>query len=193
MFINIQQFDIVVFHWLNGWAFWKPWLDGVIVFRASYLGYFVVVALFLFGLFSFLPMFPRAVRARRKNWEMIFVALLAGGIARLGIVELIRLFWHRLRPFEVLQNVHQLLWHDHEASFPSGHATFFFAIAAVVGRYYPKTSILFYLAALNLSAARVMAGIHWPSDIIAGAIIGVATGLVTASLWRKYAKSKTAA
>ncbi|MDP3727351.1 MAG: phosphatase PAP2 family protein, partial [bacterium] len=72
----------------------------------------------------------------------------------------------------------------------SGHAAFFFALAAVVGRYYPKTSVLFYAAAFSLAVSRVVAGIHWPSDILGGAVVGIAVGLLTHSIYRKLGKPK---
>lgn len=121
---------------------------------------------------------------------MIFVALVTGLVARFGITELIRAFYNRPRPFEILSDLKQLVFHDGGGAFPSGHAAFFFAIAAVVSRYYPKTSILFFLAALNLSATRVQAGLHWPSDVVGGAMVGIAVGFLAHWLAEKYFKSK---
>jgi len=196
----IPNFDLQIFQWLNSWALWRPWMDTLIIFRATFLGYWIVLALLLFGMISFIPVFPRARARLRKNWEMIFLALGTATVARFGIVELIRFWYDRARPFEVLSNVHQLIspggfiskFHG-GGSFPSGHAVFFFALAAIVGRYYPKTSILFYLAALNLSIARVQAGVHWPSDIIAGALVGILTSIICRAFLQKYRNAKTAA
>lgn len=179
----IYNLDIVILKWLNSWAFWRPWADAGIVFRAEYLGYLILAGLLAFGALAFLPRFSHS---RRKNWEIIVVALAAGLIARFGITELIRAFYDRPRPFEVLADLKQLIYHDGGGSFPSGHATFFFALAAVVGHYYPKTSLLFWAAALSLSFSRVVAGLHWPSDIVAGAIIGIAVGHLLPTLWKHF-------
>lgn len=186
----IPQVDAAVLHLANSWTFQKQWWDVLIIFRMDWLPYWVGVGLLAFGLLAFLPKFRGSFR---RNWEMIFTALAAGLVARFGIVELIRALYDRPRPFEVLSDIQQLVSHEGGGSFPSGHAAFFFALAAVVGRYYPKTSILFYAAALSLSGARVAAGIHWPSDILGGAVIGIAVGLLTHQLIRKYLKPKTAA
>ncbi|MBI4132711.1 MAG: phosphatase PAP2 family protein [Candidatus Sungbacteria bacterium] len=191
----VSQFDVASFHWFNGWAFWRPWIDAVIVFSAVFLGWWMLTGLVAFGLFTLSPLstvFPSFRPFRKRNWEMIGVALIAAGIARFGVAELIRFFYDQMRPFEVLSDVHQLLFRDGGGSFPSGHATFYFAVAAVVWRYYPKTSILFFLAALNLSLARVQAGVHWPSDIAGGAIVGLGIGFLTHWLAGKYFKSKPA-
>ena len=67
-------------------------MDTLIIFRATFLGYWIVLALLLFGMISFIPVFPRARARLRKNWEMIFLALGTATVARFGIVELIG-FW----------------------------------------------------------------------------------------------------
>lgn len=165
-------------------------MDALMVFRAEYLPWIFIAGLSAFAIAAY---FPKFSHLRKKNWEMIFSALIAGGVARLAVAEVIRFFYDRPRPFEVLTQIRRLSEHDPGGSFPSGHAVFFFAIAAVVSRYYPKTSILFFLVALNLSLARVQSGLHWPSDILGGAVIGVVVGLVVAGIARKILKPQTPA
>lgn len=164
-------------------------MDILIFFRAVFLEYWMIVALSAFGIIAFLPRFSSF---RRKNWEMVAVALAAALIARFVVAEIIRFFYDSPRPFEVLRDVHQLVFRDGSGSFPSGHAIFAFAIAAVVARYYLKTSILFFLAAVSLSIARVQAGVHWPSDILGGAILGSVVGLLAVTLWKIFSKTKAA-
>jgi undecaprenyl-diphosphatase len=83
-----------------------------------------------------------------------------------------------------------------EPSFPSGHAAFYFAIATVVFLYlkkvYPRpkfwrgASILFFIAGFLISISRVFSGIHWPSDILAGAAIGIFSGWLVMFFYRKF-------
>ena len=196
MFEAIRIFDTVVLHWANSWVFWKPWVDALSVFRVEWLPWWVALGLFAFGFATLLPfsiIFPSFLSLRRRNWEMVFMALAAGVIARFGFVELIRAFYNRPRPFEIIPDLHFLVSHDSGGSFPSGHAAFFFGIAAVIYRYYPKTSIVFFLTALNLSLARVQTGLHWPSDILGGAIIGIVMGFLAHWIVKKCLKPKTAA
>lgn len=188
----IYNLDVAIFRWLNSWAFWQSWADALIVFRAVFLGWWALAALLAFGVLTIPPLgsvFPSFRALRKKNWEMVGLALLAALVSRFGITELIRFFYNRPRPFEVLSDIHQIVFRDGGGSFPSGHAAFSFAVAAVVSRYYPKTGVLFFLAALNLSVARIQVGLHWPSDIVGGAIIGIAVGLSVSILvqhiWRR--------
>lgn len=175
----IYDLDVAIFRWLNSWAFWQSWADAAIIFRAVFLGWWMLAGLLAFGALALLPRFSHL---QRKNWQMICATLTGALLARFGVAEAIRYFYNRPRPFEVLADINQVLSHEPGSSFPSGHAAFFFAIAAGVSYYYPKTSILFYAAALSLSAARVVAGIHWPSDIVGGAFIGIAVGLLVHQL-----------
>ena len=141
-------------------------MDFVIVFLGEYLGYILIAAFLVFWLEN-KNMHPWLL------WELFAAAVLSRGI----ITETIRLFWHRARPF-VEQNFVPMIPHADSASFPSGHATFFFAVGTVLYMHNKKAGTVFLLGSALIGVARVLAGVHWPSDVIAGALIGVACGLV---------------
>jgi len=61
-------------------------------------------------------------------------------------------------------------------SFPSGHATFAFTMATIVGHEYRELRIPLYAAALAAAFSRVYLGRHYPSDVMAGAVIGTLAG-----------------
>lgn len=61
-------------------------------------------------------------------------------------------------------------------SFPSGHSAAGFALAYVLSKRYPKFSAFFYAAALLIAASRVYLGAHYPSDTVAGALLGIGAG-----------------
>lgn len=67
-------------------------------------------------------------------------------------------------------------------SFPSGHATTSFALAAVLAARFPRQAWLFYLVAVLIGLGRVTGGSHFASDVIAGAILGLLCGWLIA--WR---------
>ena len=160
----IRALDYVLFRYLNSWAGVSRTGDAVIVFFAQYLAYIFVVGFLIFLFFW--------RRGREEKIRIFLVSFLAGAAARLGITELIRLFYHRPRPFLVAAlHVRQLLA-DSEWSFPSGHAAFFFAMATAIYFYDKKWGIVFFAAALVMTVGRVMAGVHYPADILGGAMIG---------------------
>lgn len=163
MLENLILVDTKILYFLNGIVGKSAFLDGVIIFFASYLPYVLIVV--------FLLLLYRSRRSIKKNITVFFLIVVPAVIARFGAVELIRFFYHRPRPFLILQ-LHPLLLSSNW-SFPSGHAAFFFAFAMAIYLYNKKWGILFLIAASVVALCRVVAGVHYPSDILGGAIIGV--------------------
>jgi undecaprenyl-diphosphatase len=90
-----------------------------------------------------------------------------------------------------------LLSNEIGQSFPSGHAAFFFALATAVTLFNKKvhpersrrTGIWLFVGAFLISLARIYAGVHYPSDILAGAAVGVFSGWLVWRIFKKYKKN----
>jgi membrane-associated phospholipid phosphatase len=106
-----------------------------------------------------------------ENWV---VAGLLGPIA-IGLNFAVKLVVRRPRP--VLEGLPALGGAPSSLSFPSAHATSSFACATAMTRIAPEAALLFILAAA-IAACRPYLGMHYPSDVIAGAVLGTALGLV---------------
>lgn len=179
--------DEIIFRWLNSWAGVRPLWDSLIVFRAVYLWYIIMAAVAFFVVVTF---FSKFREYRRRNIELFILTFVSAFTARFMVTELVRIFYNRPRPFEILENVRQLVDHAVGDSFPSGHASLAFAVATTVSFHYPKTSILFFAAAFSIGFGRVAAGVHWPSDILGGAIVGVGTAWFFRLLFLQYKKRR---
>lgn len=153
--------DTSLFFALNNLAGRSYILDLLIIFFAQYLAYVVIVVFLITAWLA------------RDRLAVFWIPIISALVARLGITEIIRFLYHRPRPFATLQ-VHQLL-SDSAWSFPSGHATFFFALATGVYLHNKKWGTVLFLAAIFITTSRVIAGIHYPSDILAGMLIGIAS------------------
>ena len=153
--------DLYLFHLINQLALKWLWLDIFGKFCAQYLGYVLILLLFVFLIVNF-----------KKYWKMVVSAIASAILARLVFVEIIRWLLPRQRPFIANNNVNLLLNHSASSSFPSGHAAFFFAVSAIVYFYNKKAGILFLIGAFLICLARVFVGVHWPSDVTAGAFVG---------------------
>jgi len=99
--------------------------------------------------------------------------------------------FHRLRPCHlaggvpVVPEVHLLVGCGGGMSFPSSHAVNNFAAATLLGWYYRRGWPWFFGWATIVALSRPAVGVHYPSDILAGAILGILIGLVTIWLWTK--------
>ncbi|BBB31236.1 phosphatase PAP2 family protein [Neptunomonas japonica] len=57
--------------------------------------------------------------------------------------------------------------------FPSGHAAAAFVFASVLAHVYPSVALLTYIIAILIGISRVVLGVHYPADIVAGAVVGI--------------------
>jgi len=152
-------------------------MDALIIFSSEYLPWWAGVGILAFYVLG---------RDKKREFLMIAHTFAAAVLARFVFAEIIRFFYDRPRPFEVLDNVYQLVQHSMGGSFPSGHAAFFFALATGVFFYRKWWGVLFYAAALLVSFSRVAAGIHWTSDILAGAAIGIFSAWLLEIFFRRF-------
>ena len=167
--------DITLLYFLNSIAGIYAPVDMLIIFLASYSQY-VMIAVFFIFLYG-------AAYLRKQKWNILITVLISSIIARFGITELIRFLYHRPRPF-VGHQLYQLIL-TNEWSFPSGHSAFFFAMAMAIYCYNKKWGIYFFVTAFLMNISRVIAGIHYPSDIAGGMIIGVIVAYIVFTITEK--------
>ena len=109
--------------------------------------------------------------SHREAWAICAVL---GPIA-IGLNFVVKLVVRRPRP--VLEGLPPLGGAPSSLSFPSAHATSSFAVATAMTRVEPIAALAFLLA-IALSLGRPYLGMHYPSDVLAGALLGVALGLI---------------
>ncbi len=174
-----MSLDFTLFRFLNSLAGASSFFDLLVIFFASYAPYFIALAL--------VAMIIAERGWRKRSYDTAFVALtllLARGL----VTTVIRFFYNRPRPFVALQDVTQLIGKNAaEPSFPSGHATFFFAFVVayyMLGHHRGWGHILL-AGTILMGLARVIAGVHYPADVFFGAIIGVGSAAVIRRLLPK--------
>jgi undecaprenyl-diphosphatase len=84
-------------------------------------------------------------------------------------------------------HVETLVARLHTHSFPSGHASTSFACAVVLAAEVPRLRVPLYALAALIAFSRLEVGVHFPLDVLAGAALGVATGLWVRALRRRAA------
>jgi undecaprenyl-diphosphatase len=90
----------------------------------------------------------------------------------------------RPRPFEELPAIDTLIGATVGQSLPSGHAATSFAGAVILTYLLPRGAALFFLLAVAISFSRIYVGVHYPSDVLAGAALGAVLSLTALAILR---------
>lgn len=126
------------------------------------------------------------------NYKGLYPFLLTS-LSILSARELSRLFkliFSRPRPIAVLENVHVLGMKYYTYSFPSGHTTVAFAFATILAVKLPKIRIPVIIIAALIGLSRIYVGAHYPSDVLAGAVLGSGVSAVILVVESKIRKKK---
>jgi undecaprenyl-diphosphatase len=118
------------------------------------------------------------IREERKNLRF-FRMILVIAVLLLFLEQSLKLFFVRLRPDNLVDTIY-LGRQLSDYSFPSGHAMTAFAAAYVLVKEEPRSKIGFYVFAALIALSRGFLGRHFPSDILAGSILGTFIGFM---LW----------
>lgn len=111
-----------------------------------------------------------------ENSTRAFDAALAAAASGVVLFSLLKRLVNRRRPCGFArQSWHNLLPPD-QFSFPSGHSITAFAVAVALGSFYPAAWIGLIFCAASVAASRVVLGMHYLSDVVAGCAIGAGLG-----------------
>lgn len=167
--------DRAIFLLINGMAGKVPVIDGL--FRGISNDYFAVISCCLILIWMWFG--TRDVLQRKINQKVVITAAISIGLTNL-LVFICNDFYFRVRPFNALSPdaVHLLFYRPTDSSFPSNLAAVLFSIAIPVfmkNRLYG--SILLAIATL-CSFGRVYIGVHFPLDVVGGAVFGAMGALL---------------
>jgi undecaprenyl-diphosphatase len=154
------SFDLQLFNFAHGITDLSPILDWVVVFFAQYLPYVAALIAFI-------------IIVREKVWKKkiwAFLVLTFSFVFSKGfVVEAIHYFYDRPRPFLALGL--NPLFPELSNAFPSSHAVILTTIALVIYLLNRKAGVWFFIFAIVNGITRVVAGVHWPTDIVGGIIL----------------------
>lgn len=161
---QIQSSDYRLMRRVNRWR--APRWFRILMILATRMGdgwlwYFAGAALLLFG------------------GSARFVAFGSAGLAALvgiGLFVSLKRVSRRKRPCQIEPHSWASILPPDQFSFPSGHSITAFALAVVLGSFYPEFSAPLLLVAGSIAASRIILGMHFLSDVLAGSAIGTLIG-----------------
>ena len=129
--------------------------------------------------------FPKTRRLGALALGGLFFSLLAVNVTIKHLVA-------RPRPWLTIEGLTVLVNEPDPNSFPSGHTSAAFAFAAAVYRELPRPWLRFTAvgAAICMAWSRIYVAVHYPSDVIAGAVVGTLCGLCAAWLYRRFLQER---
>lgn len=170
----------IMFRMLNGWAHQNAFADTVIVFMAEYVPILLLVIALVFLIVRI-----RAGRAGTADIIAITLTMIIAG----ALSDTLKALFEAPRPFITLDGVNLLVTHGAYDSFPSGHATVFSALAGALFFFSRTLGWVFAVGALLIGVARIMAGIHFPIDIMAGFALGIFSALLARAIVRRFTRT----
>ncbi len=175
----IGRLDFAVFQWLR--THHSPLLDAVMAGASdiSRLGALWVLLAVLVGL-----VYP-------SRWPAVFQVVLAVAVAFLITDAVAKPLFNRSRPFESHSDARVYGYRPTTRSFPSGHAAGAIAGAFTLSRLAPESRAVFWALAALVAFSRVYLGVHYPGDVIFGALLGfgIGTFVVGGTRWNFRGKS----
>lgn len=163
--MSFSELNIDVFRSINDLGKQYSALNPGVVFIAEYMVYFLGLGLVVYW-------FTRNHRNRMMVIQAVITFILAEILGKLA-----GLFYSHYQPFAVLQDVNQLVEHAIDNSFPSDHSILFFSVCASFWLMRKKEGWLWLVLAVFVGLSRVWVGVHYPVDVITGALLGFISAL----------------
>ena len=169
-----MQIDKDIVLWINGLVGKSPILDRIMIILAN--DYFIPVGIALMLLFIW---FMGKDPAQRDNYQRAVACAAISMGSACGFVLAFNHLYRHPHPFEdmpqLMDTVNHIFYRIHDPSFPSNTSAVTFAAATSIWQRNRKLGLLVLIPAILMPLAKLYAGVYYPSDILAGAAVGILT------------------
>ncbi|MCI0768047.1 undecaprenyl-diphosphatase [Bacillus sp. TL12] len=163
--MSFSQLNIDAFRAINDLGKQYSFLNSTMIFLAEYMEYFLALIIVVYW-------FTRS----NQNRMMVVQAMIAFVTAKI-IGKLAGEFHLNYQPFAVLPDVNKLVDHAVDNSFPSDHTILFFSICFSFWLVRKKVGWLWLVLAFCVAISRIWVGVHYPFDVVTGALLGSISAL----------------
>jgi len=172
----LHDWDVALFRAIHH-GMRHPWLDPIMVALTD-PGPWKIPLLVLVGLLFIV------LRRRRGAIGLVVLALTIAAADQLSS-HILKPLFRRVRPASTLADTVPLFGVRHSYSFPSTHASNFFAAAPITAAVFPEAAVFCYVYATAVSFSRIYVGDHYPIDVLGGAILGLTLGFLGRKAFRR--------
>ena len=113
-----------------------------------------------------------------KSTRSLGIEVLLALTVQAVIVQILKRVFLRNRPYWILENLNTYGIDLSDYSFPSGHTAASFSVATVLSLNYSSFALIFFFLAILIAISRIYLAVHYPTDVLAGIIIGVLCGVL---------------
>jgi undecaprenyl-diphosphatase len=160
---GVTQFDILVISYIYSWNR-RHFLDSFFYWISkSGDGYLYGICGILFLITDF-----------NATLTMVVSGLVAFAF-ELPLYQFVKRTIKRIRPFECLKQIYCRIIPPDKFSFPSGHTAAAFLMANLIANFHPEFSYPLFVWASLVGFSRVYLGVHYPTDVLAGMLLGILT------------------
>lgn len=164
----LYSIDVSIFYFING-TLANPLFDKLMPFITEVKNWYLV-----YVLLWFIILFKGGKYRIAMAVSMILLITITDQVSSSLLKNLIE----RVRPCNALPDVHLLAGCTGSFSFPSSHAVNNFAAAMFFGYFYRHLRWILFSVATIVALSRIFVGVHYPSDVIGGAMIGIILGYI---------------
>lgn len=176
--------NIALFFFLYNLTGRNTVFDRIVFWVAGY-GDVCMIAVTAIALILFFVHDKDWKRRRWIDWIKEVVVIGISVVVPWMIIAVLKIIVHAPRPFVTFAQVHPLVVETPYTSFPSGHATVFFALAMAMYLYHKRLGYFFFACALLIGLSRVISGVHYPIDVMIGTVIGISIAYLSTIFLRK--------
>ena len=168
---HIESADIVSLSWISQRFHGKAWirLATCLTRCGDWPTYVLVLPLILYI-------------TSPTSLQLILQVYFLGLLIENGLYLVIKKTCKRHRPSDRLTDVNQLINPPDKFSFPSGHTSSAIGVACVMSYFFPHLIIPFFVLATCVSLSRLILKVHFPTDIVAGSILGICAAKIALAI-----------
>lgn len=166
---SLTKYDTALFYWIYNFTDNRDCRSIIWLSRTGDGHLYLLIGL---ALWAFEPDYGQL---------FLFTALMAYSL-EVPLYLVLKKLFKRPRPCDLLTNFSAHVTPSDKFSLPSGHTAAAWLMASILAHFYPSFALVAYIWASLIGVSRILLGVHYPSDVLAGIVLGVTISSISISI-----------